>query len=71
VAGSLSTVSVSGGRREEDLEARLWSTNLSDQIAVAGGPAVRRQGRGSRLTGWVEELQFFFSCFFSVQADVW
>jgi hypothetical protein len=27
---------------------------------VAGGPAVRRQGRGNRLTGWVEELQFFF-----------
>jgi hypothetical protein len=30
---------------------------------VAGGLAVRRRGRGSRLTGWVEELQFFF--FFS------
>jgi len=31
---------------------------------VAGGPAVRRRGRGSRLTGWVEELQFFFHIFF-------
>jgi hypothetical protein len=41
---------------------------------VAGGPAVRRQGRGSRLTGWVEELQFFFfHIFFSPgkRAVIW
>jgi hypothetical protein len=39
VAGSLLTVS--GGRGEEDLEARLLSPDLCDRITVAGGPAVR------------------------------
>jgi hypothetical protein len=63
VTGSLSTVS--GGRGEEDREARRWSPDLCDRIAVAGGPAVRRRGRGSRLTGWVEEIRFFFIFFFS------
>jgi hypothetical protein len=73
VTGSLSTVSVSGGRGEEDREARRWSPNLCDRIAVAGGPAVRRWGRGSRLTGWVEEIRFFFIFFFSPggRAVIW
>jgi hypothetical protein len=59
--GSLSTVS--GGHREEDFEARRWSLRLCRRISVARGPVVWRWGRGSGLTGWVEELQFFF--FFS------
>jgi hypothetical protein len=45
----------------------MWSLDLCDWIVVAGGPAVQRRGKGSRLTDWVEELHFFFRFFFFSQ----
>jgi hypothetical protein len=49
VAGSLSTVS--GGRGEEDLEARRWLPDLCDRIAVAGGPRTGCPATGKRQPG--------------------
>jgi hypothetical protein len=49
MAGSLSTVS--RGRGEEDLEARQWSPDLCDQIAVAGGPRTGCPATGKRQPG--------------------
>jgi len=39
---------------------RIWRLAGGRRDSVAGGPAIRRRGRGSQLTDWVEVHQFFF-----------